>query len=193
MPLNFYWRNKDDKNLLVLPLLYWNQHKEGGSLYSLIGYHTREGDQSAGSLFWLYWFGGNAHDRQRLRHLLPAGLELPLAAVEHHRRRPGRPSAAAILALHHGVPALVERRRHRQGRGFRTLLPFFYWERSEHDQQSMWVTPIGGYSRDDVDGSRTMLLLPLIFTRRDRTSALHVITPAFIRYREQRQPARPPA
>ncbi len=184
VPLSFYWRNKDDKNLLVLPLLYWNQHKEGGSLYSIIGYHTREGDENAGALLWLYWFGGNRNDHTGYDIFFPLvwSFHSPTSnttvagPVFHLRRQSWHFTTVFPLWWSGGDTA--------KGQGFRTLLPFFYWERSEHDRRSMWVTPIGGYSRDDVEGSRTMLLLPLIFTRRDRTSALHVITPAYIRYRD---------
>ena len=56
--------------------------------------------------------------------------------------------------------------------------------RADHGKRSLWVTPIGGYGQDDEKGSRTLVLLvPPIFTRHDRTSALHIITPLFIRYR----------
>jgi len=183
VPLTFYWRDKDDKNLLVLPLLYANQTKKGGALYSLIGYHTRDGDQSDGSLFWLYWFGSNRGDHSGYNVFFPVVWSFHSAndnttvagPLIHVRRKTWYFNTAIPLWWSGGDTA--------KGEAFRTLLPFFYWERAEHGKRSMWVTPLGGYSRDDVQGSRTLLLLPLIFTRHDRTSALHVITPAFIRYR----------
>jgi len=185
LPLTFYWREKDDQNWLVLPLLYANHTKKGGSLYSLIGYHTRDGDQSDGSLLWLYWYGSNRANQSGYDIFFPAvwSFHSPsenttvAGPVVHVRRK--------TWYLNMGFPLWWSGGDTAKGEAFRTLLPVFYWERANHDKRSLWVTPIGGYSRDDVQGSRTLaLVVPLIFIRRDRTSALHVITPAFIRYRD---------
>ncbi len=183
VPLTFYWREKDDKTWLVLPLLYANQTKKGGALYSLIGYHTRDGDESTGALFWLYWFGSNSGNQSGYNIFFPAVWSFHSAndnttvagPLVHVRRKTWSFNTLIPLWWSGGDTA--------KGEAFRTLLPVFYWERANHDKRSLWVTPIGGYSRDDVQGSRTLVLLPLIFIRRDRTSALHIITPAFIRYR----------
>jgi len=53
-PLNFYWRNADDRNLLALPLFFKNEHKTGNSIYTWIGYSRREGSEQSGTAFWLY-------------------------------------------------------------------------------------------------------------------------------------------
>lgn len=182
-PLNFYWRDKDDKNLLVLPLLYWNQHKNGGSLYSLAGYHTREGQETAGSLLWLYWYGADQRDQSAYDVLFPLlwSFHSPSSNTTvagpfvHLRRKKWYFDTAFPLWWSGGDPV--------KGEAFRTLLPFFYWQGSEHGKKSFWVSPIGGYSRDDIAGSRTLALLPVLtFIRRDRASALHIVTPLFIRY-----------
>ena len=182
VPLTFYWRNKDDKNLLVLPLLYGNQHKNGGALYSLIGYHTREGPETAGALFWLYWFGADAHDKSGYDILFPwlwsfhspASNTTVAPPLVHLRRKSWYFNTVFPVWWSGGDTSKDE--------AFRTLLPFVYWQRSAHGKKSLWLTPLGGYSRDDVEGSRTLALLPLILLRRDRTSSLQIITPAFIRY-----------
>jgi hypothetical protein len=57
LPLNFYWRKHDDKNLLALPLFYRNEHKDGGNFVSWLGYASGEGTATTGSFLWLYWYG----------------------------------------------------------------------------------------------------------------------------------------
>ena len=47
-PLNFYWRNADDRNLLALPLFYKNDHKTGNSVYTWLGYSSAKGWSRAG-------------------------------------------------------------------------------------------------------------------------------------------------
>ncbi len=94
---------------------------------------------------------------ERLQHLLPGGVELSFRQRQHHRRRPAGPRAAQDLVLQHAcIPLWWSGGDTAKGEAFRTLLPFFYWERADHDKRSLWVTPIGGYSRDDVQGSRTL-------------------------------------
>jgi hypothetical protein len=182
-PLNFYWRDKEDRNLLVLPLLYWNKHKNGGSLYSLAGYRTREGAETSGSLFWLYWYGQNQRDKTAYDVVFPLlwSFHSPSSNTTvagpflHLRRQKWYFDMAFPLWWSGGDPS--------KGDAFRTLLPVFFWQGSAHGKKSFWVSPIGGYSRDDVEGSRTLALLPtLTFIRRDRDSTLHVVTPLFVRY-----------
>src|ERR1041384_4576696 len=71
LPLTFYWRDKDDKHLLLVPLFYWNGHKNGSSLYSLLGYRTHEGAETTGALAWLYWYGSNTKDGSGYDVLFP--------------------------------------------------------------------------------------------------------------------------
>ncbi|HVR62440.1 MAG TPA: hypothetical protein VMU50_11100 [Polyangia bacterium] len=57
VPLTFYWRHADDATTLSIPFFYRNTHKTGGSFYTWIGYRTREGQDTTGAMFWLYWYG----------------------------------------------------------------------------------------------------------------------------------------
>jgi hypothetical protein len=133
LPLNFYWRNGNDKNLLALPILYWNQNRSGASFYAITGYHTHHGPQSAGSLFWLYWFGADQ----------------------------------------------------RAGSAYDILFPLFYWARAEHGKKSLWLSPIGGYRRNDVEGSHTLALLPLLlYLRKDPAGSTSVVFPVFWHFRD---------
>ena len=70
-PLNFYWRNADDQNLLALPLFFKNDHKTGNGVYTWLGYSRREGREQSGSAFWLYWFGQDDADKSRYDVLFP--------------------------------------------------------------------------------------------------------------------------
>ena len=126
-PLNFYWRNADDANLLALPLFYKNKHNTGNAVYTWLGYSRREDRESSGSAFWLYWYGRDdaSHERYDVLFpllwsfrgddvaddgLLPAGLELQHPQDEHHRRGPLHPPPERHLVHQRRVPALVERR-----------------------------------------------------------------------------------
>ncbi|MES1164166.1 MAG: hypothetical protein ABUR63_00295, partial [Verrucomicrobiota bacterium] len=73
VPLNFYWRTNDEARTLAIPFFYrhtWKGKKgaaEAAATYTPLGYHTRDGAQSDGSIAWLYWFGrdgvkGKEHD-----------------------------------------------------------------------------------------------------------------------------------
>jgi hypothetical protein len=66
---------------------------------------------------------------------------------------------------------------------WKALLPFFYWERSAKDHQLTWVSPLGGYSRDDEQHSKTLVLLPFFVHRRDPARELDILTPFYIRHR----------
>ena len=71
LPLNFYWRNADDANLLALPLFYKNRHNTGNAVYTWLGYSRREGRESSGSAFWLYWYGRDDASHERYDVLFP--------------------------------------------------------------------------------------------------------------------------
>lgn len=71
---------------------------------------------------------------------------------------------------------------------FQLLLPFFFWNRGEHDRSFTLITPLGGYARDSEAQSRTLTLWPLLtFLRRDTVRALDIVTPLFIRNRNHAQ------
>jgi hypothetical protein len=184
LPLNFYWRDKDDRNLLSLPFFYWNQHKNGGSLYALTGYRTREGNNLSGSLLWLYWFGSDSNAAGRSGYDVVFPLvwsfhspqnDTTVAGPFVHVRR-------ASWYFNLGFPLWFSGGDQAKGESFRMLVPLFYWQRSDHGRRSLWLSPIGGYSRNDDKSSRTLALFPFVFVRHDQQGALHAITPLFVRY-----------
>ena len=182
IPLNFYWRHKDDASLLALPLFYWNAHKGGGSLYALTGYRTYEGPASTGSLFWLYWFGANEAEKSRYDILFPliwsfrspASTTFIAPPIFHVRREAWHLSSVLPVYWAGGDDA--------KGETFRTLLPIFYWQTTDHGKKALLLLPIGGYSRNDDEGSRSLALFPFIFSRTDPDGSLQAVTPLFIRF-----------
>ncbi len=73
---------------------------------------------------------------------------------------------------------------------FQLLVPFFFWNRGEHDRSFTLVTPLGGYARDSEARSRTLTVWPLLtFLRRDPVRAVDIVTPLFIRNRNHEEDA----
>ncbi len=65
---------------------------------------------------------------------------------------------------------------------FQMLLPLFFWKETDRGAKFTWLSPIGGYSRDERTKSRTLALLPGLFFRRDPYRAIDVVTPLYIRH-----------
>ena len=176
VPLNFYWREKDDKNLLALPFLYGNQHKNGGSLYALTGYRTHEKGVDDGSLFWLYWFGTDDTDKSAYDVLFPLLWSFRSPKSSTTVALPFLYAAARGLALRHRRPAVVQRRRPAtRAASSAPCCRSSTGRATEHDKKELLLLPIGGYSRDDVAGLAHAAALPLPLhaarSRRDASRA----------------------
>ncbi len=189
LPLNFYWRHDDDANLLVLPLFYDNSHKTGYSAPDLARVHPpqRTRVQPLGGLALLVGRRregalelprplpagvGLPRKGRRLHGRLPAGLELSRPDLEHDGGRavPARPRGHLVLSTRcsrSGGAAATKRR----GAPTACSSRFFYWDRAEHGLASHLVTPLGGYSRDDRDGTRTWVAAPVPLLRPPRSRA----------------------
>ncbi len=205
IPLNFYWRHADDANTLALPLFYRNTHKTGSWFVSWLGYAHREGTEYGRSLAWLYYWGGDERARSSYHVLFPlvwdfegkqdgatvvfpllwsfrgpnsnTTLALPLLPVLHVRE--GSWSFNTVFPLWWSVGD------DRTGRGRRLFIPFFYWDRAEHGTATKLVTPLGGYSRDDLAGTRTWAILPLLSgAHRDRGGERRMITPLYLSHED---------
>jgi len=196
-PLTFYWRHADDANLLALPLFYKNTHKTGASVYSWIGYSTREGRQQNGSALWLYWFGRDEASKEKYDVFFPlfwsfrgessqSTVFFPLVwsfsgpksnvtvAVPffHYRNDSSYFNAAFPLWWSGGDDAT--------GRGFKLLLPIFFWTRDRKADSSTLLTPLFVYTKDGPAGTRSGFILPFFYWERDRTGETNVITPLYI-------------
>jgi hypothetical protein len=199
-PLNFYWRNADDWNLLALPLFYKNSHKTGSSLYTWLGYHQREGRSRNGSLLWLYWFGRDEASRENYDVFFPllwsfrgekssSTVFFPLiwsfsgpksnttvAALFFHYRNDSSYFNALFPIWWSGGDDAT-------GRGFQALIPLYFWTRDRKAGTSTLLTPVFYYGKDGPAGTRSGFILPLLtYWRHDKTGELNVVTPLYMSY-----------
>ena len=197
-PLNFYWRNADDANLLALPLFYQNKHNTGNAVYTWLGYSRREDRESSGSAFWLYWYGRDDASHERYDVLFPllwsfrgdtsqTTVFFPLvwsfstpktnttvAGLFIHRRN----DTSSINAV---FPLWWSGGDDATGRGFKAFIPFFIWQSDQKARTATLVTLAGGYTKDDAAGTRTGLIWPLLtYWSRSPNSETNIVTPLYI-------------
>ncbi len=203
LPLNFYWRHQDDANLLALPLFYYNSHKTGYRLLTWLGYTHRDGPEYSRSLAWLYWWGGDDKAHSSYHVLFPlvwdfegkedgATVVFPLV---WSFRGPTSNTTVVVPFVHvrdgswyfNALPPLWwSGGDEKTGRAHRLLVPLFYWDRAEHGLASHLVTPLGGYSRNDRDGTRTWVALPLLsFAHRDPGGERTMLTPLYLSHEDR--------
>ncbi len=166
LPLNFYWRSEDDKHLLALPLFYWAKNKTESTLIALPGYHSRSGTKHKGAALWLYWFGREGDSAYDVFFPLfwsfrsTASTTTIIPPVFHFRRDPI--TTSAVLPLYFAGSDSA------QGSSWKLLLPLSFWHHGPADKTFFWLSPIGGYRRNDEAGSKTLALLaPPVFWRQD--------------------------
>jgi hypothetical protein len=200
-PLNFGWREKDTSHELAIPLFYASRHKNGQSLYSWFGYNSDDGDTSDGAFLWLYWHGEDRKARSAYNVLFPllwdfkdkddrstvffplvwsygsADGNTTLVIPWFHVRRPDWQFDTLF-------PIWWSGHDDKAGTAFKMLVPLVYWQSAGHGRASMWVSPLGGWSRDDDARSRTLVILPLLsFWRHDPERQLRIFTPLFVQHR----------
>ena len=198
-PLNFYWRNADDANLLVIPLFYKNTHKTGASVYSWIGYSSHEGRQTNGAAFWLYWFGRDDAAKEKYDIFFPL---LWSFRGEHAQTTVFFPLVWSFSGPKSNVTVAIPFFHYRNdtsyfntlfplwwsggdeatGRGFQALIPFFFRTHDRKADSSTLLTPLFVYSKDGPAGTRSGFILPFFYWSRDRTSEFNLITPLYISY-----------
>ena len=187
LPLNFYWRHEDDANLLALPLFYYNSHKTGYRLLTWLGYTHRQGRSTAAR-----WPGstGGAATRRPSRATTSSSRSSGTSRRRRTARRSSSRWSGAFAARASNVTVvgpvrprprgdLVLQRASRRCGGpaatTRPGAPTGCWSPSstgiarEHGLASHLVTPLGGYSRDDRDGTRTWVALALPLVRASRS------------------------
>ncbi|HEY0710273.1 MAG TPA: EB domain-containing protein [Polyangia bacterium] len=188
LPLNFYWRNGEgeraETNLLVLPLFYRGTTPQGGTLVSPVGYYSRSGENRSGSVAWLYWFRrdkNRAHDvvfplLWSFRGERSSTTILPPFA---HLRRPNY----TLTTL---FPIYWAGKNPSAGTSWRLLLPIYFSRSREQGRVFSWLSPLGGYSRDDDAGTKTfgMWLPPMVF-RRDQQTELDMVAGLYWRYKNR--------
>jgi hypothetical protein len=200
-PLNFAWREKDLEHQVIFPFFYGSKHKNGGSFWWWFGYDAHDKDSDDGSLLWIYWYGEDRKEKASYHVLFPllwdfkekedrstvffplvwsygsADGNTTLAIPWFHVRRPG-------FTFDTLFPIWWSGRDEKAGTAFKMLVPLFYWQGTAHGRSAMWVSPLGGYSRDDDARSRTLFVLPLLtFWRHDPERLLRIFTPLFVQHR----------
>jgi hypothetical protein len=202
-PLNFFWRDKDDSHQLVIPLYYRSARKDGGSFFSWFGYSMKDGPRTEGSLLWLWWFGADRKASTAYNVVFPLVWDFkdkddrvsfvpPLfwrfasadatttVLVPWIHRRTATSGFDAVL------PLWWSGHDDKEKTAFKLLVPLFYWQSRDAGRKSMWVSPVGGYSRDDDDRSRTGAIVPLLtFWRRDPERTVHVFSPLWVYARSE--------
>jgi len=200
LPLNFYWRNKDDKNLIAAPLFYWNKSDKGSGLYSLLGYRAREGSAYGGSMFWLYWFGGDKKDDSRydvappLFWSISRGADSATVLVPFYWDFKSAKSRTLIA-----LPFIYNRddsevvwsvfplwwagHDSKKGSAFNTLFPLFHWQHDEGGKQTFWISLLGGGGHDETAGTSSLVLWPAPLMRlRNPHRDFFLLTPFIARH-----------
>lgn len=199
LPLNFFWREKNDRSQLVIPFYYANSNGDAGALASLLGFVAWNKHATSGSALWLYWWGSDKKDDTAHHVLFPflwdfregpdrstvvppifwrwasASGVSQIAGPWVHLRRP-------TWTFDTVFPLWWSGRDEKANTSFKMFVPFFFSRSSDGGRRMGWVSPIGGYFRDDDARSRTLTLLPLLtFWRQDPEGDTKVFTPLFVR------------
>jgi hypothetical protein len=198
VPLNFYWRNADNANTLVLPLFYLNTNKNGSWFLTWLGYHHREGPEYGSSFAWIFYWGGNDKEHSKYQVLFPLYWNF-------YDRKEGTTILAPLVWSFRSPKAnttvvgpIVHLRREQwtfntlfpvwwnandpaAGTATHLVLPLFLWHASDHGKSSLFVTLLGGSGRDDRAGTAGWLFWPLLsFHRHDPEHRLTVLTPLYV-------------
>lgn len=184
LPISFYWRSANDRSLLSIPFFYWNKHPNGSTLATLLGYRsTAEGGASRGALLWLYWWSRRSDSSYDVIFPLLWSVRSPdrnitvVPPLVHYQS--GKSSLTTIF------PAAWWSEDRAKGSSWRLFFPFFFARSRDHGQVSSWLTPLGGYSRDDTTRKRALTwILPPIISRRDPTRELDTYLLLYWHYRD---------
>ena len=167
-PLNFHWRDHDDRSLLSIPFFYRNAKPEGGTLASWLGYASVEGEATTGSFLWLYWYGRSKASSYDVVFPLLWSFRSPkanttiLPPLFHFRSGDTTVGTFALLGWWASNAKTKS--------SWQLVLPFYFRKSSEDGAKTFHLWPVGSYSRDDKAGARYLsLLVPPIFYWRDKT------------------------
>jgi hypothetical protein len=186
--LYWYGRRADGGGYdLLLPLFYNSRRPTGSTLGSPLGYYSRDGENKRGAVAWLYWFG-----RQRVEGDQRKSYDVLFPFVWSFRSPQSSTTVLPPLFLHMRRPTYSfttlfplywASRDPQKGSGWKVFFPLYFSRTGEEGQTFTWVTPLGGYRRDSVHNTRTLLLLPLYFHRRDPQREIDFVLPVFLRHR----------
>jgi len=171
VPLNFYWRNGDDKNLLSIPFFYQNKTPNGGTFASPLGYSSVENTATTGSFLWLYWYGRSQSSNYDVLFPLlwsfrsPGASTTILPPLFHFRSKGTATGTFAFLAWWSSDEKAKS--------NWQLVLPFYFRKSNDDGARKFHLWPTGTYQRNDLEGSRylSMLVPPMLYWR-DKTDAI---------------------
>lgn len=171
VPLNFYWRSGEDRNLLSIPFFYRNTTPTGGNFASVLGYQSIEGRATTGSYLWLYWFGrSKASSYDILFPILwsfrsPSSNTTILPPLFHFRSQDSTVGTFALLGWWASD--------HKEGTSWQLAFPFYFHWSGANGAKSFHLWPTGTYRRNDQEGSRYLtMLIPPIAHWRDKNGSV---------------------
>jgi hypothetical protein len=183
LPLNFYWRSGDESTLLIVPVGIRHATPKGGYFGSWLGYSSVDGENKTGSFLWLYWFGRSKNYNYDVGFPLLWSFRSPesnttiIPPVFHVRRGGWSMGSAALLAWWG--------RDRDKGSSWQVILPLFLASHADHGKKALYLSPLGGYRRDDNAGSHGLTwLVPPILRWHDRQSELDSYALLYWRYRD---------
>lgn len=184
LPLTFYWRSGSTKNLLLPPLFFSRWHPNGATFVSPVGYRSRaEGGASRGALLWLYWYGRRSDSQYDVvlpffwSFRSPESTTTVVPPVLHIRRQ-----GSSFTTV---FPLWWSARNDREGSNWKLLLPVYFARTREHGRIHQWLTPLGGGSRNDDTGARSVtFLVPPIIWRKDSQREFESYLLLYWRYRD---------
>ena len=183
LPLNFYWRSGDESTLLIVPVGIRHTTPKGGYFGSWLGYSSVDGESKTGAFLWLYYFGRSKSYNYDVGFPLlwsfrSAEANTTIIPPVFHVRREGWSMGSAALLAWWG-------RDRKQGSSWQLILPFFFGSRADHGKTALYLSPLGGYRRDDNAGSHGLTwLAPPILRWHDRQSELDSYLLLYWRYRD---------
>jgi len=164
--------------------LFYRSWDDKSSLFaSLVGYRSTAPGSSRGAALWLYWWKRSRESSHDVLFPLVWSFRSPqsnttvIPPVMHFRR--GSSTFNAVL------PLWFSSRDTSAGTSWKLLLPLFFSRTKDHGRGSLWLTPLGGYRRNDDQGARALtFLIPPIIWRRDAKRELETYLLLYWRYRD---------
>jgi len=183
LPLNFYWRSGHESTLLILPVGIRHADPKGGYFGSWLGYSSVDGENKTGAFFWLYWFGRSKDYNYDVGFPLLWSFRSPeahttvLPPVFHVRRGGWSIGSAALVGWWGGDRD--------KGSNWQLILPLFLASHGDHGKTALYLSPLGGYRRDDNEGSHGLTwLAPPILRWHDRQGQLNSYLLLYWRYHD---------
>jgi len=183
LPLNFHWRTGNESTLLIIPVGFRQTDPKGGTFGSWLGYSSVDGENKTGAYLWLYWFGRSKDLSYDVifpwlwSFRSPEESTTLIPPLFHVRRGNWSIGSAALLAWWG--------RDRDKGSSWQVILPLFLASHADNGKKALYLSPLGGFRRDDSEGSHGLTwLAPPILRWHDRQSELESYLLLYWHYRD---------